>query len=161
MKLFIHKLTMTVMQCHYDVLTKQDIIFFNSFPGVKLILTPVTSAMFARSGMLAPDGRCKTLATTANGYGRGEACATILLTEQTLESDTSGLLVFMGSAVNQDGRSSSLTAPNGPAQQRAIQAALLAGSVAAQVCTSKNLIFSFDYILNRIKRSIVNNTTQI
>ena len=32
---------------------------------------------------------------------------------------------LLGSAVNQDGRSSSLTAPNGPAQQAAIRAALL------------------------------------
>jgi acyl transferase domain-containing protein len=42
--------------------------------------------------------------------------------------------LVLGSAVNQDGRSSSLTAPNGPAQQEAAMAALtdagmLAGSV--------------------------------
>jgi acyl transferase domain-containing protein len=32
--------------------------------------------------------------------------------------------MLAGSAVNQDGRSSSLTAPNGPAQQEVIRAAL-------------------------------------
>ena len=101
--------------------------------GVKLMLTPVTSAMFASSGMLAPDGRCKTLATTADGYGRGEACATIVFAQQVLGVGRPGLVVYMGSAVNQDGRSGSLTAPNGPAQQRAIHAALLAGAVSAQV----------------------------
>lgn len=36
------------------------------------------------------------------------------------------------SAVNQDGRSSSLTAPNGPAQGRLLQAALHAGGLAAR-----------------------------
>ena len=34
------------------------------------------------------------------------------------------LAFLVGSAVNQDGRSSSLTAPNGPAQQRAVWSAL-------------------------------------
>lgn len=123
--------------------------------GVKLMLSPVTSAMFARSGMLAPDGRCKTLATTADGYGRGEACATILLTEQALESSTSGLLVYMGSAVNQDGRSSSLTAPNGPAQQRAIHAALLAGTVSAQVGTSTDQNMSLTSFLTPLNKVVV------
>lgn len=96
------------------------------------MLTPGTSAMFARSGMLAPDGRCKTLAGTADGYGRGEACATLLLRlHAVVEGDTAPLML-MGSAVNQDGRSSSLTAPNGPAQQRAIRAALLVGHLSGQ-----------------------------
>ncbi len=42
--------------------------------------------------------------------------------------------LLMGTAVNQDGRSSSLTAPNGPAQQAVITAALAAnGTHASQV----------------------------
>ena len=35
-----------------------------------------------------------------------------------------GLAVIRGSAVNQDGRTSGLTVPNGPAQQRVIRRAL-------------------------------------
>jgi acyl transferase domain-containing protein len=46
--------------------------------GIKLILTPETSAMFNRAGMLAADGRCKTLDDGANGYVRGEAGVTLI-----------------------------------------------------------------------------------
>jgi hypothetical protein len=42
----------------------------------------------------------------------------------------SALLVLAGSAINQDGRSSALTAPNGPAQQAVIAAALNSAGVA-------------------------------
>ena len=35
--------------------------------GVNVILAPSTTAAFAASGMLAPDGRCKTLDVNADG----------------------------------------------------------------------------------------------
>ena len=92
--------------------------------GVKLILTPSTSAMFKRAGMLAPDGRCKTLDSAADGYVRGEACAAAMLQLMTQDGTSSAIACILGSAVNQDGRSSSLTAPNGPAQQGVIRQAL-------------------------------------
>lgn len=93
--------------------------------GVKLILTPSTTAMFKRAGMLAPDGRCKTLDASADGYVRGEACASAMLQLLSDASEEgSPLACILGSAVNQDGRSSSLTAPNGPAQQGVIRQAL-------------------------------------
>lgn len=38
-------------------------------------------------------------------------------------------VLLRGSAINQDGRSSSLTAPNGPAQQAVVRAALSGASV--------------------------------
>ena len=86
--------------------------------------------MFKRAGMLAPDGRCKTLDSLADGYVRGEACVSAML---QLLSDTSvqgaAVACILGSAVNQDGRSSSLTAPNGPSQQGVIRQALGGSSV--------------------------------
>lgn len=101
--------------------------------GVKLILTPHTSAMFNRAGMLCADGRCKTLDAAADGYVRGEACTAFTL--QLLTGDMSAvgqtLCILQGSAVNQDGRSSTLTAPNGPAQQAAVRQALQSGSLPA------------------------------
>ena len=87
--------------------------------------------------MLAPDGRCKTLDAEANGYVRAEAAGVLLLHPLGSNSatTTSPVAVICGSAVNQDGRSSSLTAPNGPAQQAVLRAALeAAGMAAADVC---------------------------
>ena len=119
--------------------------------GVNLTLALTTALSFARGGMLAPDGRCKTLDASADGYVRGEACGVLFLGAARPDSGPGGVtdhhptgllarlpprqaMGIAGSAVNQDGRSSSLTAPNGPAQQRAIRAALLsAGSLSADV----------------------------
>ena len=80
--------------------------------------------------MLALDGRCKTLDASADGYGRAEAIGTVLMrvvstSDSRAVADGSHALV-LGAAINQDGRSSSLTAPNGPAQQALIKSALAA-----------------------------------
>ncbi|GAX83383.1 hypothetical protein CEUSTIGMA_g10808.t1, partial [Chlamydomonas eustigma] len=103
--------------------------------GVNLVLHPDTCAMFQKSGMLSPEGRCKTVDATADGYVRAEACGTYLLTAMnpsyppSVSSDDHGpqqlvLCMIQGTAINQDGRSSALTAPNGPAQQEVIRQAL-------------------------------------
>lgn len=67
------------------------------------------------------------LDASADGYVRGEAVLAMVLTAFGRTSNAaaeSPLAIILGSAVNQDGRSSSLTAPNGPAQQAVITAAL-------------------------------------
>lgn len=89
--------------------------------GVNAMLAYQTTAMFATAGMLALDGRCKTLDASADGYARAECCALTLL--QRCKTDSEVERVFLdGTAVNQDGRSSSLTAPNGPSQTLVILA---------------------------------------
>ena len=98
--------------------------------GVGLLLSPEPTAMFQKAGMLAPDGRCKTLDAAADGYVRAEACGALVMQLVTdLDCGSSCSAVFSGSAVNQDGRSSSLTAPNGPAQQEVIRSALAAAGL--------------------------------
>ena len=67
-------------------------------------------------------GRCKSFDASGDGYGRGEGFNAVVLRERSPDSATTTagapvLALVQGSAVNQDGRSSSLTAPNGPAQQ--------------------------------------------
>jgi acyl transferase domain-containing protein len=96
--------------------------------GVGVLLSPSPTAMFQKAGMLAPDGRCKTLDASADGYVRAESAGVLILQSFAAGSSNSSsqafLAIMAGSAVNQDGRSSSLTAPNGPAQQEVLHAAL-------------------------------------
>ena len=74
---------------------------------------------------LSPVGRCKSFEASADGYGRGEGFNAIVMQAAGLSGGDLTLALIQGSAVNQDGRSSSLTAPNGPAQQVHAHAGLL------------------------------------
>ena len=90
---------------------------------------------FRKSGMLAADGRCKTLDAAADGYVRAEAAGALFIEllpdSQMRQAAAQVAAVVAGSAVGQDGRSSGLTAPNGPAQQEVMRAALASGGMAA------------------------------
>jgi acyl transferase domain-containing protein/SAM-dependent methyltransferase len=99
--------------------------------GVNVILTPEMNINFSKAKMMAPDGRCKVFDAAADGYVRGEGCATVVLRRlsDALADGDRILALIRGSAVNQDGRSSGLTAPNGPAQEAVIRAALKSAQV--------------------------------
>lgn len=100
--------------------------------GVNAILSPEIHLAFAKGGMLAPDGHCKSFDAAADGYVRSEGCGMLVL--RRLEDATASgdriLGVILGSATNHDGRSGGLTAPNGPAQEAVIRAALAAAGTA-------------------------------
>ncbi|MFE3034837.1 beta-ketoacyl synthase N-terminal-like domain-containing protein [Streptomyces canus] len=87
--------------------------------GVNLLLSPVVGIAFRRAGALAPDGRCKPFSPDANGIGRGEGCAAVIL-KRLSDAERDGdrvLAVIRATAVNSDGRSNGLLAPNPAAQQ--------------------------------------------
>lgn len=54
----------------------------------------------AYAGMLAPDGRCKTLDSTADGYVRAETCIMLLL-ESAEDVLSQCVAILRGTAVNQ------------------------------------------------------------
>ncbi|XYH99051.1 type I polyketide synthase [Sorangium sp. So ce1128] len=99
--------------------------------GVNLLLGPQISVSFSKARMLSADGRCKTFAASADGYGRGEGCGVVVLRRlsDALARGERVLAVVRGSAVNHDGPSSGLIAPNGHAQVDVIRDALRQGSI--------------------------------
>ncbi|WP_426752690.1 type I polyketide synthase [Myxococcus sp. Y35] len=94
--------------------------------GANLNLSPVTVVVECQNRMLAADGRCKTFDASADGFGRGEGCAVVVLKRlsDALASGDAIIGVIRGSAVTHDGRSSGLMVPNGRSQERVIRAAL-------------------------------------
>eukprot|EP00918_Siedleckia_nematoides_P020146 GHVU01042939.1.p1 GENE.GHVU01042939.1~~GHVU01042939.1.p1 ORF type:complete len:2046 (+),score=318.55 GHVU01042939.1:72-6140(+) len=94
--------------------------------GINLMLTPHIFMAFCKARMLSPDCRCKAFDARANGYVRGEGGAAVVLVplEEARRENKRIWAIVRGSATNHDGRSASLTAPNGPAQQDVIRAAL-------------------------------------
>ncbi|AXE90800.1 type I polyketide synthase [Streptomyces sp. Go-475] len=104
--------------------------------GVNLLLSPAVSVAFRRAGALAPDGRCKPFSAAADGIGRGEGCAAVIL-KRLSDAERDGdrvLAVVRACAVNSDGRSNGLMAPNPAAQQALLHSAYArAGLTAAHV----------------------------
>ncbi|MCC6750543.1 MAG: AMP-binding protein [Deltaproteobacteria bacterium] len=94
--------------------------------GVNLILGPEASVAMCQLGALSPDGRCKAFSARADGYGRAEGCAVVVLKRlSAARRDGDPILALVrGSAVNQDGASNGLTAPSGAAQERVMADAL-------------------------------------
>ncbi|WP_394829827.1 SDR family NAD(P)-dependent oxidoreductase [Pendulispora albinea] len=94
--------------------------------GASLILAPGTSTWLASTNALADDGRCKTFSADADGYGRGEGCAVVVLkTLRRARADGDRVLAWIrGSAINHDGASGGLTVPSGSSQEALVRRAL-------------------------------------
>jgi len=76
------------------------------------------------AGMLSHEGRSFTYNATADGYARGELSGAAGFQLVSWTKDQGVICCLAGSQANQDGRSASMTAPNGPAQEKCIQSTL-------------------------------------
>ncbi|WP_438018415.1 SDR family NAD(P)-dependent oxidoreductase [Sorangium sp. So ce315] len=93
--------------------------------GVNVLASPDVTIGASQMGMLSEDGRCKTFDRSADGYGRGEGVAALLLKPLSrAEADGDHIYALIrGTAENHGGKATSPTAPNPLAQQDLIVAA--------------------------------------
>jgi acyl transferase domain-containing protein/acyl carrier protein len=101
--------------------------------GVNLILSPAITMNFTKAGVMAPDGRCKTFDSGADGYVRSEGAGLVVLKplSRAIADNDTIYAVIRGSAVNQDGRSNGLMAPNPAAQEAVLREAYRRAGVSA------------------------------
>ncbi|MFF3838327.1 type I polyketide synthase [Streptomyces sp. NPDC001930] len=93
--------------------------------GVNVILTPALGIFYTQAGLSAPDGRCKPFSSHADGIGRGEGAAVLVLRrlDDALAAGDQVYAVIRGGAVNHGGRSNGFAAPNRAGQREVITAA--------------------------------------
>ncbi len=84
-----------------------------------VMVSPEYTIIFAKAGLLAPDGRCKVFDARANGYVRGEGAGLVVLKplSRAIADGDHVYACILGSAVNQDGRTNGLTSPSRQAQE--------------------------------------------
>ncbi len=101
--------------------------------GVNLILTPALSIFYTQAGLSAPDGRCKPFRRDADGIGRGEGVAAVVLRrlDDALADKQPIYAVVRSSVTNHDGRSNGITAPNRLSQAALMRRALSLAEVDA------------------------------
>jgi acyl transferase domain-containing protein/NAD(P)-dependent dehydrogenase (short-subunit alcohol dehydrogenase family)/acyl carrier protein len=86
--------------------------------GVNFMLRPEYTIAMSKGGFLAPDGRSKSFAAAADGYGRGEGCGILVLKEAAAaRADGDKVLAEVdGAGFNHNGRTSGISLPNRDAQ---------------------------------------------
>ncbi len=91
--------------------------------GVNLILSPDSLIMASKSGLLSPDGLCKTLDASANGFVSGEGAGIVVLQRlsQVRPSDRVYALIY-GISMSHNGHNEWIIAPNQSAQEMLLHA---------------------------------------
>ncbi|MGU3499675.1 type I polyketide synthase [Mycobacterium sp. C31M] len=87
--------------------------------GVSALIGPGLTRVLDVAGATAPDGRCKSFDESADGYGRGEGAAVVVLKRLSdAQRDNDRVLAIVrGGAVAQDGKTVGIMSPNGAAQE--------------------------------------------
>jgi acyl transferase domain-containing protein/acyl carrier protein len=82
--------------------------------GVSLYLTVKPYLGMCKSGMLSPEGKCKTFDDGADGFVPGEGVGVVVLKllDQALADGDHVYGIIKGSGLNQDGRTNGITAPS-------------------------------------------------
>lgn len=91
--------------------------------GVNLMLNPDMFISMTTLGLLGPDGRSYSFDHRAQGYGRGEGVATLLLkpVDDALRDGDPIRAVIRETALNQDGKTPTITSPSRQAQEELIR----------------------------------------
>ncbi|KAI1176151.1 hypothetical protein F4777DRAFT_578200 [Nemania sp. FL0916] len=91
--------------------------------GSNLMLNPDWFIALDSQGFLSPDGKSYSFDHRANGYGRGEGVATIVLKRLNDAVDAGDPIraVIRGSQLNQDGKTETITSPSQEAQEQLIR----------------------------------------
>ena len=99
--------------------------------GVNIMFSPETTKKLSALNILSKTCELKSFDKFANGTVRGEGCCAILLknlSKATADNDSIHC-VIKGSYINHDGASTSLTAPNGFAQEELLKSAWIKSGI--------------------------------
>ncbi|KAL2849435.1 hypothetical protein BJX68DRAFT_267283 [Aspergillus pseudodeflectus] len=91
--------------------------------GSNLFLGPDLAMSLNNQNILSPDGRCHSFDERANGHGRGEGLAAIILkrADDAIRDDNSIRAVVRGTDTNHDGRTPGFVQPGRAAQTQLIR----------------------------------------
>ncbi|KAK8010514.1 hypothetical protein PG990_009479 [Apiospora arundinis] len=91
--------------------------------GSNLIINPDNFVALGSLGFLSPDGKSYAFDSRANGYGRGEGVATIVLKrlDEALKAGDQIRAVIRETHLNQDGKTETITSPSQEAQEELIR----------------------------------------
>ncbi|HIJ54803.1 MAG TPA: zinc-binding dehydrogenase [Deltaproteobacteria bacterium] len=86
--------------------------------GVFICTTPTFFILASNSGMLSPEGKCKTFDNSADGFVPGEGVGAVVLKRlDAAQRDGDHIYaVIKGSGINQDGKTNGITAPSSISQ---------------------------------------------
>lgn len=91
--------------------------------GVSICLRPVSALQFHKLNMLSPEGKCKHMDASADGYVRSEACSVIFLQKKSDAKRIYATVVH--TKTNTDGyKKEGITHPSGDAQRELMEEVL-------------------------------------